>query len=85
MSINLFFSSENVVIEKALSHYTHSRHSFDHGNTAENTFNTGSPQCQFIALKDKPNTPQALLLFETKLKCIFAKAWLKQLHWGVLM
>lgn len=41
--------------------------------------------CQLSALKDKPNTPQVVLIFETRFKCIFAKVWLKQLHLGVLM
>lgn len=40
--------------------------------------------CQLSASKDNPNTPQVV---KTKFKCIFffAKVWLKQLHWGVLM
>lgn len=40
--------------------------------------------CQLSASKDNPNIPQVV---KTKFKCIFffAKVWLKQLHWGVLM
>lgn len=41
--------------------------------------------CQLSAWKDKPYRLQVVLIFETRFKCIFAKVWLKQLQWRVLM
>lgn len=78
------FSCQSIYV-CSFSQYTQQTYSLEHGNSIEYTFNTWSLLWQLSALKDKPNTPQVGLIYETRFKCIFAKVWLKQLHWGVLM